>query len=149
MVAGAAPSSRWRTLRQSRRSSCLSLAGSNVRLRVLSHQATKWARSCRMTFTVAGARRFVCRNSRYCSREGCIVFPLPLVIDHPCYFTTAVQILRHVKQGRSSPNAAPSPACFELLRAGEGNISGMLAFCQRIVPLPSLCFSEHLLSCAA
>src|SRR5258706_1424374 len=34
-----------------------------------------------MTFKFAGARRFVCRNSRYCSIEGCILSPLSPIIE--------------------------------------------------------------------
>ena len=67
-----------------------------------------------MTFKVAGVRRFVCRNSRYSSIDGCMLFPLLLVIDLPCYSTTAIQILRHVNTRHEASTCCTFSAMSEL-----------------------------------
>jgi hypothetical protein len=55
-----------------------------------------------MTFMAAGVRRFVCKNTMYCSIDGCS--SLSHMIDLRCYSTTAIQILlsRGQKRGQFS-----------------------------------------------
>jgi hypothetical protein len=66
-----------------------------------------------MTFRVASARRFECRKLRYCSIDGCMLFPFSPLVDAPCYSTTAIPILRDVNARDEEPRCCTFSGMFE------------------------------------
>src|SRR5438128_592970 len=106
-----------------------------------------------MTFSVAGVRRFVCRASRYCSIEGCIqqllIFSqiVSPILPQPYRFC---DMIKDGKKEQSMEILRRVSRPFWHQRAGEGQVSDPLTAAWRdLFSLPSLFFSEYVLSCAA
>src|ERR1700693_2135610 len=105
-----------------------------------------------MTFKVAGVRRLLCRNSRYCSIEECILSPLSGVNELLCFFTTPVQILRHVKTMHEQLRFCTFSVMLRHVLAGTCRRRGHLRHVgpQSREPLPPpLFYTGYTLSCAA
>lgn len=84
-----------------------------------------------MTFMAAGARRFVCKNTMYCSIDGCIRSPLSRMIDLRCYSTTAIQILLRQGQQKSRWNQCHRVLSRPCTRSNRISVPSVWSVCSR------------------